>query len=226
MNQIEPVTVDAGGGLAATQAGDQALEQLLQKFADAWNGHDVNALMSMMTEDGVFEASAGNNVNGGRCIRSFGGQQRQRRTVRRAASRARRLRGSVRTVSRCTLGQRSALCEGEPRCIRVDFHRHTERWHAGRDHGLRPVYVSERQNRRQELVPKESTTYTVISASRSRPPSNRRLSGFALGHGDFSDTSCRNRGWSLSGLNVESIRNHARVKKSRRRNVSSSCSTA
>lgn len=71
MNQIEPVTVDAGGGLAATQAGDQALEQLLQKFADAWNGHDVNALMSMMTEDGVFEASAGNNVNGER----YEGQQ-------------------------------------------------------------------------------------------------------------------------------------------------------
>jgi len=71
MDQIEPVIADAGGGLAATQAGDQALEQLLQKFADAWNGHDVNALMSMMTEDGVFEASAGNNVNGER----YEGQQ-------------------------------------------------------------------------------------------------------------------------------------------------------
>jgi steroid delta-isomerase-like uncharacterized protein len=42
------------------------LEQLLDAFADAWNRHDVEALMSMMTEDGVFEASAGNSVNGER----------------------------------------------------------------------------------------------------------------------------------------------------------------
>jgi len=32
---------------------------VLQAFADAWNRHDVNALMSFMTEDCVFEASAG-----------------------------------------------------------------------------------------------------------------------------------------------------------------------
>ena len=31
----------------------------LQAFADAWNRHDVDALMSFMTEDCVFEASAG-----------------------------------------------------------------------------------------------------------------------------------------------------------------------
>ena len=71
MDQIEPVTADAGRGLTGTPSEDQALEQLLQKFADAWNGHDVNALMSMMTEDGVFEASAGNSVNGQR----YDGQQ-------------------------------------------------------------------------------------------------------------------------------------------------------
>lgn len=40
--------------------------QLLEAFADAWNRHDVDALMSMMTEDGVFEASAGDQVNGER----------------------------------------------------------------------------------------------------------------------------------------------------------------
>ena len=33
--------------------------ELLQAFADAWNRHDVDALMSFMTEDCVFEASAG-----------------------------------------------------------------------------------------------------------------------------------------------------------------------
>jgi hypothetical protein len=33
--------------------------EFLQRFADAWNRHDVDARMSFMTEDCVFEASAG-----------------------------------------------------------------------------------------------------------------------------------------------------------------------
>ena len=45
---------------------ERDLENLLERFADAWNRHDVDALVSMMTEDGVFEASAGNAVNGER----------------------------------------------------------------------------------------------------------------------------------------------------------------
>ena len=40
--------------------------RLLQAFAEAWNRHDVDALMSMMTGDCVFEASGGNAVNGER----------------------------------------------------------------------------------------------------------------------------------------------------------------
>ena len=36
----------------------------LQAFADAWNRHDVDAIMSFMTEDCVFEASAGPDVSG------------------------------------------------------------------------------------------------------------------------------------------------------------------
>ena len=39
---------------------------LLDRFADAWNRHDLDALMSMMTDDCVFEASAGPQVNGQR----------------------------------------------------------------------------------------------------------------------------------------------------------------
>ena len=39
---------------------------LLDRFADAWNRHDLEALMSMMTDDCVFEASAGPHVNGHR----------------------------------------------------------------------------------------------------------------------------------------------------------------
>ena len=66
MDHAEPITDHDGGHPANTQSAAQALEQLLQEFADAWNRHDVEALMSMMTEDGVFEASAGNNLNGER----------------------------------------------------------------------------------------------------------------------------------------------------------------
>ena len=41
-------------------------EDALEKFADAWNCHDVDALMSLMTEDCVFEASAGAEICGTR----------------------------------------------------------------------------------------------------------------------------------------------------------------
>ncbi len=37
---------------------------LLDRFADAWNRHDLDALMSMMTDDCVFDASAGPQANG------------------------------------------------------------------------------------------------------------------------------------------------------------------
>jgi steroid delta-isomerase-like uncharacterized protein len=42
--------------------------EVLQAFADAWNRHDVDALMSFMTEDCVFEASAGPDVCGTRYV--------------------------------------------------------------------------------------------------------------------------------------------------------------
>ena len=40
----------------------------LQQFADAWNRHDVDALMTLMTDDCVFEASAGPDVAGTRSV--------------------------------------------------------------------------------------------------------------------------------------------------------------
>ena len=40
--------------------------EFLQAFADAWNRHDLDALMSFMTEDCVFKASAGSEVCGKR----------------------------------------------------------------------------------------------------------------------------------------------------------------
>ena len=44
--------------------------EMLQAFAEAWNRHDVDALMSFMTEDCVFEASAGTDVCGTRFVGS------------------------------------------------------------------------------------------------------------------------------------------------------------
>jgi steroid delta-isomerase-like uncharacterized protein len=51
---------------AMAQTNERELVKLLDRFADAWNRHDVDALMSMMTDDGVFEASAGDAVDGTR----------------------------------------------------------------------------------------------------------------------------------------------------------------
>ena len=49
-----------------SSASEAELLTLLDRFADAWNRHDLDALMSMMTEDCVFEASAGPEVDGQR----------------------------------------------------------------------------------------------------------------------------------------------------------------
>ena len=40
--------------------------EVLQAFGDAWNRHDIDALMSFMTDDCVFESSAGPDVCGTR----------------------------------------------------------------------------------------------------------------------------------------------------------------
>jgi steroid delta-isomerase-like uncharacterized protein len=47
-------------------ASAQVTTETLQAFADAWNRHDVDDLMSFMTDDCVFEASAGPEVCGTR----------------------------------------------------------------------------------------------------------------------------------------------------------------
>jgi steroid delta-isomerase-like uncharacterized protein len=39
---------------------------VLDRFADAWNRHDVDGLMTFMTRDCVFQASAGTDVDGTR----------------------------------------------------------------------------------------------------------------------------------------------------------------
>ena len=46
------------------QINNEVTENFLQSFADAFNAHDINAIMSHMTEDCVFEASAGPDYDG------------------------------------------------------------------------------------------------------------------------------------------------------------------
>ena len=50
----------------ATQAKDQVTTEFLQKFADAWTAHDIDKLMSFMSEDPLFQLSVGPDKDGGR----------------------------------------------------------------------------------------------------------------------------------------------------------------
>ena len=50
--------------LCMAQSNNQVTEDFLQSFADAFNAHDINRIMWHMTDDCVFEASAGPDVNG------------------------------------------------------------------------------------------------------------------------------------------------------------------
>lgn len=56
-----------GGGSAAVGRADATLV-LLDRFAAAWNAHDVDTLMACMTDDGVFESAAGATVAGTRSV--------------------------------------------------------------------------------------------------------------------------------------------------------------
>jgi ketosteroid isomerase-like protein len=49
-------------------ATSEATVEMLEAFADTWNRHDADALMSFMSEDCVFEASAGPDVCGTRYV--------------------------------------------------------------------------------------------------------------------------------------------------------------
>jgi len=50
----------------------------LQSFADAFNAHDLNAIMSYMTKDCIFEASAGPDFNG----EQFTGQEQVKKAFK------------------------------------------------------------------------------------------------------------------------------------------------
>ncbi len=57
------------------QPNNKVTEDFLQSFAEAFNAHDLNAIMAHMTEDCVFEASAGPDVDG----EKFSGQAQVRK---------------------------------------------------------------------------------------------------------------------------------------------------
>jgi ketosteroid isomerase-like protein len=46
------------------QSNKQVTEDFLQSFVDAFNAHDAKAIMSHMSDDCVFEASAGPDIEG------------------------------------------------------------------------------------------------------------------------------------------------------------------
>jgi steroid delta-isomerase-like uncharacterized protein len=49
-----------------TEQSNEATVEFLEAFADAWNRHDVDDLMSFMTDDCIFESSGGENAGGTR----------------------------------------------------------------------------------------------------------------------------------------------------------------
>ena len=66
--------------------------ETLQAFADAWNRHDIDALMSFMTDDCVFQTAGGPDV--------------LRRPPRGARGRAQGLRRRLAGNSRCAMARR------------------------------------------------------------------------------------------------------------------------
>jgi len=64
--QSAPQLVPEPAQETVSEASEEAMLKLLEEFAAAWNRHDLDALMSMMTDDCVFEASGGDNINGER----------------------------------------------------------------------------------------------------------------------------------------------------------------
>lgn len=61
--------------LLMAQSKEQVTESFLQSFADAFNAHDLDAIMLHMTTDCIFEASAGPDADG----EKFVGQEQVRK---------------------------------------------------------------------------------------------------------------------------------------------------
>jgi ketosteroid isomerase-like protein len=86
----------------------------LQRFAEAWNRHDLDALMSFMTEDCVFEASAGPDACGTR----YAGREPVRAGFAEVWA----------TFTDAPLGQHASFCIWRQRGVRMDVPGHPGRW--------------------------------------------------------------------------------------------------
>jgi ketosteroid isomerase-like protein len=122
-------------------SGSEVTPELLERFADAWNRHDVDALMTFMTDDCVFETSAGPDGLRHAPCRPRGGcdraSRRSSRHSRRALGHARHLVNGDRGFSQWTFTGTRA--NGD----RVEVH------------GCDLFTFRDGQDRREGLVPQE-----------------------------------------------------------------------
>lgn len=115
--------------------------KFLDAFADAWNRHDVDGLMTFMS--------------GRLPLRGERGPRGLRHPIRRARAGAQRLCRRVRDVSRRQVVSCAPYHQRESGCVGVDVQRNSGKRHTGGGDGMRPVYLQEWQDRREKLVPKE-----------------------------------------------------------------------
>jgi ketosteroid isomerase-like protein len=89
----------------------------LQSFADAFNAHNVKAIMSHMTDDCVFEASAGPDFDG----EKFTGQKQVKEAFEKVFE----------TFPDAHWGNPRHFVSGDRGVLRVDFYRNQNRWNKG-----------------------------------------------------------------------------------------------
>ena len=77
------------------QSNKEVTKDFLQSFADAFNAHDIKAIMSHMTDDCVFEASAGPDFNG----EKFTGTNKSKKRLKTYLQHSLTLNGEIRDIS-------------------------------------------------------------------------------------------------------------------------------
>ena len=121
-------------------------------FEAGWNGHDVDLLMTFMSDDCVFESIAGHEACGTR----YAGPERVRKAFSRGSRRFRRPLRARRHFVRATGG------------FGVGLHGHQRRRPEGRGERLRRVHVPRRQDRPEEPVLQEPDGIVTIRVTAAR----------------------------------------------------------
>ena len=117
--------------------------ETLDAFADAFNRHDADAVMSFMTDDCVFEASAGPEVCGTR----YAGRE----AVRAAFADVFATFPTPNGAGRGTSSRAIEECRSGRSPARVALTRRASKCTAA------TCYLSRRQNRSEEVLPQESS---------------------------------------------------------------------